>query len=225
MTISVLIVDDEPLVRAGLRTILEPEGDIVVVGDAADGREALAKALSHGPDVVLMDVRMPRMDGLEATQRILEADDEACPRIIVLTTFDLDQYLYGALRVGASGFLLKNAPPEQIVEAIRVVSAGDALLAPSITRRVIHEFARRSPQRDPPAAIAELTARELETLKLMAQGLSNTEIATKLIVTEATVKSHVGRILMKLRLRDRVQAVVLAYETGLVHPGASSGLR
>ncbi|HEV2774487.1 MAG TPA: response regulator transcription factor [Solirubrobacteraceae bacterium] len=221
MTISVLIADDEPLVRAGLRTILEPETDLVVVADAADGRDALAKALSQRPDVVLMDVRMPRMDGLEATERILQTTGEAGPRIIVLTTFDLDDYLYGALRVGASGFLLKNAPPEQIVEAIRVVSAGEALLAPSITRRVIHEFARRSPRRDPPAAIAELTARELETLKLVAQGLSNTEIAAQLIVTEATVKSHVGRILMKLNLRDRVQAVVLAYETGLVHPGAS----
>ena len=145
MTISVLIADDEPLVRAGLRTILEPETDLVVVAGAADGRDALAKALSHRPDVVLMDVRMPRMDGLEATERILRTTGEAGPRIIVLTTFDLDDYLYGALRVGASGFLLKNAPPEQIVEAIRVVSAGDALLAPSITRRVIHEFARRSP--------------------------------------------------------------------------------
>ena len=224
MTISVLIVDDEPLVRAGLRTILEPETDIVVVADAADGREAHAKAISHRPDVVLMDVRMPRMDGLQATQHILQATGDGGPRIIVLTTFDLDQYLYGALRAGASGFLLKNAPPEQIVEAIRVVSAGDALLAPSITRRVIHEFARRSPQRDPPAAIGELTARELETLKLLAQGLSNTEIAAQLIVTEATVKSHVSRILMKLNLRDRVQAVVLAYETGLVAPGDNTTL-
>ena len=225
MTISVLIVDDEPLVRTGLRTILEPETAIVVVGDAADGREALAKAVSHRPDVVLMDVRMPRMDGLEATQRILEAAGAACPRIIVLTTFDLDEYLYGALRAGASGFLLKNAPPEQIVEAIRVVSAGDALLAPSITRRVIHEFARRSPYRDLPPAIAELTARELETLELVARGLSNSEIAAHLIVTEATVKSHVGRILGKLNLRDRVQAVVLAYETGLVQPGGTSTQR
>jgi DNA-binding NarL/FixJ family response regulator/class 3 adenylate cyclase len=218
--VRVMIVDDQALVRAGFRMILEAETDIEVVGEAADGGEAVAEAQRLKPDVVLMDVRMPEVDGIEATRRLL-GEDEAETKIVMLTTFDMDEYVYDALRVGASGFLLKDVPPEQLVAGIRSVASGDALLAPSITRRVIEEFVRRPPDavRKPPPKLAELTARELEVLKLLARGLSNAEIAKELFVSETTVKTHVAHVLMKLDLRDRVQAVVLAYESGLVQPG------
>jgi DNA-binding NarL/FixJ family response regulator/class 3 adenylate cyclase len=215
-----LIVDDQALVRAGFRMILEAEEDIEVVGEAADGREAVAEALRLKPDVVLMDVRMPEVDGIEATRRLL-MQDGADAKVVMLTTFDMDEYVYEALRAGASGFLLKDVPPEQLVAGIRAVASGDALLAPSVTRRVIEEFVRRPPEsvRTPPPALAELTARELDVLKLIARGLSNAEIAKELFVSETTVKTHVAHVLMKLDLRDRVQAVVFAYESGLVQPG------
>ena len=218
--IRVLIVDDQSLVRAGFRMILEAERDVEVVGEAADGAEALTAAEELRPDVILMDVRMPNVDGLEATRRLLDGKREG-PRILLLTTFDLDEYVYEALRVGASGFLLKDTPPEQLVDAIRVVSNGDALLSPTVTRRVIEEFVRRPPQsvRTPPAELAELTARELEMLRFVARGLSNAEIAKEAFVSETTVKTHIAHILMKLGLRDRVQAVVYAYENGVVAPG------
>ena len=217
---SVLIVDDQSLVRAGFRMILEAEEDIEVVGEAADGLGAVLAARETEPDVILMDVRMPNVDGLEATRRLLEGK-ESGPRILILTTFDLDEYVYEALRAGASGFLLKDTPPEQLVEAIRVVAGGDALLAPQITRRVIAEFVRRPPAgaRPAPPGLDELTARELEILRYIARGLSNAEIAADAHVSETTVKTHVARILMKLRLRDRVQAVVYAYEHGVVQAG------
>jgi DNA-binding NarL/FixJ family response regulator/class 3 adenylate cyclase len=215
----ILIVDDQALVRAGFRMILEAEEDIEVVGEAADGREAVEAATSLSPDVVLMDVRMPEVDGIEATRRLLAEDGRA--KVVMLTTFDMDEYVYEALRAGASGFLLKDVPPEQLVAGIRSVASGDALLAPSVTRRVIEEFVRRPPEsvRTPPPALAELTTREVEVLKLMARGLSNSEIAKDLVVSETTVKTHVAHVLMKLGLRDRVQAVVFAYESGLVQPG------
>ena len=218
--IRVLIVDDQSLVRAGFRMILESEEDVEVVGEAADGLEALAAVAELEPDVILMDVRMPNVDGLEATRRLLEGKAEG-PRVLILTTFDLDEYVYEALRVGASGFLLKDTPPEQLVEAIHVVSNGDALLSPVITRRVIEEFVRRPPEsvRKPPPELEELTARELEMLRYVARGLSNAEIAKEAYVSETTVKTHIAHILMKLRLRDRVQAVVFAYENGVVAPG------
>jgi DNA-binding NarL/FixJ family response regulator len=220
MTIRVLIVDDQALVRAGFRMILEAEEDMEIVGEAADGAEAVAEARRLLPDVVLMDVRMPEVDGIEATRRLLSADG-ADVRIVMLTTFDMDEYVYEALRAGASGFLLKDVPPEQLVAGIRVVASGDALLAPSVTRRVIEEFVRRPPDsvRKAPPEADELTERELEVLKLIARGLSNAEIAKELFVSDATVKTHVGRILMKLSLRDRVQAVVFAYESGIIQPG------
>jgi DNA-binding NarL/FixJ family response regulator len=219
--LRVLIADDQALVRAGFRMILEADGGAQVVGEAADGEEAVALARQMRPDVVLMDVRMPRLDGLDAARRILAdaATDAAC-RVIMLTTFDLDEYVYTALRVGASGFLLKDVSPEQLVAAVQLVAAGDALLAPSITRRLVERFAR--PTVAPAATPSEtstLTAREREVLMLMARGLSNAELAERLTLSEATVKTHVARILGKLDLRDRVQAVVLAYETGLVKPG------
>ena len=220
MSLGVLIVDDQALVRAGFRMILEAEEDMDVVGEAADGREAVEEARRLRPDVVLMDVRMPDVDGLEATRRLL-GDDGADAKIVMLTTFDMDEYVYDALRAGASGFLLKDVPPEQLVAGIRAVASGDALLAPSVTRRVIEEFVRRPPEsvRTAPPELAELTARELEVLKLIARGLANAEIAKELFVSETTVKTHVAHILMKLKLRDRVQAVVFAYESGLVLPG------
>jgi DNA-binding NarL/FixJ family response regulator len=222
MSLSVLIVDDQALVRAGFRMILEAEGDMEVVGEAADGREAVTEARRLRPDVVLMDVRMPDVDGIEAARQLLAGDSSAL-KVVMLTTFDMDEYVYDALRVGASGFLLKDVPPEQLVDGIRAVANGNALLAPSVTRRVIEEFVRRPPAsvRTLPPKFAELTARELEVLKLIAHGLSNAEIATQLFVSEATVKTHVAHVLMKLGLRDRVQAVVAAYESGLVEPGAS----
>jgi DNA-binding NarL/FixJ family response regulator/class 3 adenylate cyclase len=220
--VRVLIVDDQALVRAGFRMILEAEQDIEVVGEAADGQEAVDEARRLQPDVVLMDVRMPEVDGIEAARRLL-GGNETATKIVMLTTFDMDEYVYDALRAGASGFLLKDVPPEQLIAGIRAVASGDALLAPSVTRRVIEEFVRRPPDsvREAPPKLAELTPRELEVLKLIARGLSNAEIATALFVSETTVKTHVAHVLMKLELRDRVQAVVLAYESGLVQPGES----
>jgi DNA-binding NarL/FixJ family response regulator/class 3 adenylate cyclase len=217
--IRVLIADDQALVRTGFRMILEAEKDIEVVGDAADGAQALAEARRTRPDVVLMDVRMPELDGIEATRRLL-ADESSPSKVVMLTTFDMDEYVYEALRAGASGFLLKDVPPEQLVVGIRSVASGDALLAPSVTKRVVEEFVRRPPQsaRPAPAELEELTDRELEVLKLLARGLSNAEIAKELFVSDATVKTHVARILMKLSLRDRVQAVVYAYEHAVVQP-------
>jgi DNA-binding NarL/FixJ family response regulator/class 3 adenylate cyclase len=218
--VRLLIADDQALVRAGFRMILEAEPDVEVVGEAADGADAIAQCERLQPDVVLMDVRMPEMDGIEATRRLL-AQDGTETKVVMLTTFDMDEYVYDALRAGASGFMLKDAPPEQLIAGIRSVASGDALLAPSITRRVIEEFVRRPPTsvRALPAKLEDLTARELEVLKLVARGLSNAEIAKALFVSETTVKTHVAHVLMKLDLRDRVQAVVLAYESGLVQPG------
>jgi DNA-binding NarL/FixJ family response regulator len=219
--IRVLIADDQALVRAGFRMILEAEVDIEVVGEATDGVEAVRRARECNPDVVLMDIRMPNLDGLEATRQIVRGEEG--PRVLVLTTFDLNEYVYEALRAGASGFLLKDAPAEQLVAGIHIVAGGEALLAPSITRRVIEQFAQAPPTAvEPPKSLAELTPRELEVFKLIARGLSNAEIAEELVVSDTTVKTHVARVLMKLGLRDRVQAVVLAYESGVVAPGARS---
>jgi DNA-binding NarL/FixJ family response regulator len=219
--IRVLIADDESLVRGGLRMILEAQKDIEVAAEAEDGHHAVRLAEQLEPDVVLMDIRMPGLDGLEATRRILAARARG-PRIVVLTTFDLDEYVYEAMRAGASGFLLKSARPQQLVDAVRAVVAGDALLAPQITHRLLAEFLRRPP---PGAALRpglnELTKRELQVLELIAAGLSNAEIAARLIVGEETVKTHVSRVFLKLGLRDRVQAVIAAYETGLVRPGSN----
>jgi DNA-binding NarL/FixJ family response regulator len=215
--IRVLIADDQALVRGGFRLILETQNDINVVGEAQDGEDALAQARGLRPDVVLMDIRMPKLDGLEATRRLLSGDGES--RVLVLTTLDADEYVYEAMKAGASGFLLKDVRPEQLADAVRVVASGDALLAPAITRRLIEDFVRRPPPGSgPPVELAELSKRELDVLKLIAQGLSNAEIAASLFLSEATVKTHVTHILGKLRLRDRVQAVVLAYECGLVKP-------
>jgi DNA-binding NarL/FixJ family response regulator len=211
MTIRVLVADDQQIVRAGFGALLETQPDITVVGTAADGREAVEACRSQRPDVVLMDVRMPVMDGIEATRRVSED-----ARVIVLTTFDLDEYVYESLIAGASGFLLKDVRAEQLFDAVRVVAAGEALLAPSVTRRLIGEFARRRPPR--PQTLDELTPRELDVLRELAEGLSNAEIASRLVVSEETVKTHVSRVLMKLGLRDRTQAVITAYETGLVVP-------
>jgi DNA-binding NarL/FixJ family response regulator/class 3 adenylate cyclase len=218
--VRVMIVDDQALVRAGFRMILEAEPDIEVVGEAADGGEAIEECRRLSPDVVLMDVRMPEIDGIEATRQLLEHGDTET-KVVMLTTFDMDEYVYDALRAGASGFMLKDVPPEQLVAGIRAVASGDALLAPSVTRRVIEEFVSRPPAsvRALPEKLEDLTARELEVLKLVARGLSNAEIAKTLFVSETTVKTHVAHVLMKLGLRDRVQAVVLAYESGLVQPG------
>ena len=219
----VVVADDQTLVRGGFRLILSSAG-IPVVAEAADGKEAVAAVLKHRPDVVLMDIRMPEMDGLEATRRILASRPGEQVRIIILTTFDLDQYVYAALAAGASGFLLKDVTPEHLIAAVRLVRSGDALLAPSITRRLVERFAGPQPLlAGVTADLSDLTPRELEVLGLIARGLSNAELAAALTLSEATVKTHVARILTKLQLRDRVQAVVLAYETGLVSPGA--GLR
>jgi len=214
MTIRVLLADDQTLVRGGFRMILRAEADIDVVGEASDGAEAVTLAQELGPDVVLMDIRMPNLDGIEATRRIVDRSERA-PRVLVLTTFDVDEYVYEALRAGASGFLLKDAPEQQLVSGIRIVAEGGSLFAPAVTRRLIERFARTAPARLPPA-LGELTARELEVLHLLARGLSNEEIAAELVFSEHTAKTHVGHILSKLGLRDRVQAVVLAYETGIV---------
>ena len=220
MSIRVLIVDDQELVRTGFRLFLETQPGLAVVGEAGDGEEAIERVRELRPDVVLMDIRMPTMDGVEATAKLTSGAIEPAPRVLVLTTFDLDEYVFGALRAGAAGFLLKDAPRERLIEAIRVVHSGEALLSPSITRRLIEDFAARSDRIEPPAAVlAELTPREREVLGLVAHGLSNAEIAARLVVTEATVKSHVGAVLLKLGLRDRVQAVVFAYEHGIVVPG------
>ena len=217
--VKVLIVDDQVLVRTGFRMILDAEPDIEVTGEASDGVEAVEAVRVQRPNVILMDVRMPNMDGLEATRRIVDNDGDDPIRVIILTTFDLDEYVYDALRGGASGFLLKDAPPEELVHAVRVVARGDALLAPSVTRRLIEEIGRRPARTATPASLESLTQRELEVLQLVARGLSNQEIADEIFVSETTVKTHVGRVLMKLGLRDRVQAVVLAYESGVVQPG------
>jgi DNA-binding NarL/FixJ family response regulator len=218
--VRVLIVDDQALVRAGFRMILDSEESMEVVGEASNGREAVAEALRLRPHVVLMDVRMPEVDGIEAT-RILLGSEGATAKVVMLTTFDMDEYVYDALRAGASGFLLKDVPPEQLVEGIRAVASGDALLAPSITRRVIEEFVQRAPgvPREPPASVQELTPREREVLERLARGRSNAEIAQELFVSETTVKTHVAHVLTKLGVRDRVQAVVFAYESGIVEPG------
>jgi DNA-binding NarL/FixJ family response regulator len=219
VSIRVLVADDQALVRAGFRQLLEREPDLDVIGEAADGAEAVALARSGQPDVVVMDVRMPNIDGLEATRRVLS--ERPAPRVLVLTTFDLDEYVFEALRAGASGFLLKDAAPEELVSAIRLVAKGDALLAPSVTRRVIEEFARRAAPSPPNPGLEGLTPREREVLLLVARGLSNAEIAGELFLTPGTVKTHVAHILRKLDARDRVQAVVAVYESGLVGAGPS----
>jgi len=215
--IRILIADDQELVRTGFRVVLEAEADFDVVGEAADGLDAVQAAEALHPDVVLMDIRMPNLDGIEATRRI--AATEAAPRILILTTFDLDDYVYEALRAGASGFLLKDARGEELRHAVRTVAAGDALLSPAITRKLIESYTRRPPASTQPEGLADLTPRELEVLCLLARGMSNTDIAQALVVGDATVKTHVARIFSKLDLHDRAQAVVLAYETGLVQPG------
>jgi DNA-binding NarL/FixJ family response regulator len=216
---TVLIADDQALVRVGLRKILESEGGTTVVGEAGDGEDAVAETRRLRPDVVLMDIRMPVLDGIEATRRIVRAQPDT--RVLMLTTFGLDGYVYDALHAGASGFMLKDAPPEEIAAAVRIVASGEALLAPAVTRTVIEEFARRQPVSAPalPMAVSDLTPREREVLDLLARGLSNPEICETLVISEATAKTHVARILQKLSLRDRVQAVIYAYETGLLTPG------
>ncbi|WP_431900125.1 response regulator [Nonomuraea sp. bgisy101] len=215
--IRVLIADDQGMVRTGFTVFLSSQPDLEVVGEAANGQEAIERVAELKPDVVLMDVRMPVMDGLEATRRLMAAGET---KVLILTTFDLDDYVYEALRAGASGFLLKDASAAQLAEAVRVVAAGEALIAPAVTKRLIHEFARLGGPRAPSVKrLAELTERETEVLTLIAQGLSNQEIADRLVVAEQTVKTHVGRVLTKLYLRDRAQAIVYAYETGLVRPG------
>ncbi|HVL89720.1 MAG TPA: response regulator transcription factor [Actinomycetota bacterium] len=222
MTIRVLIADDQSLVRAGFRMILDAEPDIEIAGEAPDGEQAVAAARSLRPDVVLMDVRMPVMDGIEATRRLAGPGRADPVKVVILTTFDLDEYVVEALRAGASGFLLKDAPPDDLVEAVRVVADGNALLAPSVTRKLLDKFAQRlpAPSADPAPRLAGLTERETEVLTLMARGLSNAEIAASLFVGEATVKTHVSRVLMKLGLRDRVHAVIFAFESGLIRPAS-----
>jgi len=221
--VRVLIADDQALVRAGFKMILDAEDDLDVVGEAADGAEAVDLARRLKPDVVLMDIRMPALDGIEATRQVVALGTPEPVRVLMLTTFDLNEYVYEALRAGASGFLLKDVPPEQLAAGIRVVAQGEALLAPSITKRLIQEFANAAPvPAAPPKGLDELTAREHEVFKLVARGLSNAEIAAELIVSETTVKTHVARVLMKLGLRDRVQAVVLAYESGVSVPGRAA---
>jgi DNA-binding NarL/FixJ family response regulator len=215
--IRVLVVDDQSMVRAGFRMLLSGQDDIEVVAEASNGLDAVSQAARFHPTVVLMDIRMPELDGLEATRRILAADPDA--RVLILTTFDLDEYVYEALRAGASGFVLKDDPAEQLIAAVRTVAAGDSLLSPSVTKRVIKQFVR-IPRPDPPKELEELTARELEIFRLIADGLSNGEIAQELYISETTVKTHITHILQKLNLRDRVQAVVLAYQTGLFDPAS-----
>jgi DNA-binding NarL/FixJ family response regulator len=219
MTIRVLVADDQSMVRAGFRMLLSGVEDLEVVAEASNGLEAVDKAARFNPAVVLMDIRMPELDGLEATRRILAADDSA--RILILTTFDLDEYIYEALRAGASGFVLKDDPPEQLIEAIRTVAGGEALLSPAVTGRVIRQFTRL-PHAERPRALDELSERELDVFRLIARGLSNAEIGQELFISETTVKTHVTHILQKLGLRDRVQAVVLAYQTGVVDSDASA---
>lgn len=220
--IRVLLVDDQPLLRTGFRMILEAETDIAVVGESGDGVSAVSDTRALQPDVVLMDIRMPRMDGVQATRAITGAARAQPPRVLVLTTFDLDEYVVEALRAGASGFLLKDVPAEQLVEAIRTVAQGDSVVAPSVTRRLLDMFAARLPASDAPtpSSLSHLTAREREVLIMVARGLSNAEIAAELVVSETTVKTHVGNLLTKLGVRDRVQAAIYAYESGLVTPGA-----
>jgi len=221
MTVRVLIADDQQLVRSGFRMILESEQELLVVAEAADGQEAVAAARRLRPDVALIDLRMPVMDGIAATAAIV--GDPALPtRVLVVTTFDTDEHVYAALRAGASGFLLKDAPPEELAAAVRLIAEGDALLAPSVTRRVIEEFARVSRDPGSRSSLGDLTERELDVLRLVARGLSNSEIAEELTIGETTVKTHIGNILMKLDVRDRAQAVVAAYESGLVVPGGGS---
>ena len=221
MSVRVLIADDQDLVRAGLRMLIDAEDDLEVAGEAVDGEQAVHLARRLRPDLVLMDIRMPRLDGLAATRQLLSGEAAGGPRVLVLTTFDRNEYVYEALRAGASGFMLKDMPGPQLVAGLRAVAAGDALLAPTVTRRMIEEFAgvRHAPM---PPGFEELTSRERETLLLLARGLSNAEIAAEHVVSEATVKTHVAGVLGKLGLRDRIQAVVLAYETGLVKPGGSA---
>ncbi|SDW55059.1 DNA-binding response regulator, NarL/FixJ family, contains REC and HTH domains [Amycolatopsis xylanica] len=219
--ISVVVADDQTMVRQSFRAALDAQPDIHVVGEAANGLAAIARCAELEPDVVLMDVRMPELDGLEATRRIL-ADRDGTIRVLMLTTFDIDEYVYGALRAGASGFLLKDSPLDDLVTAVRVIAAGNALFAPTVTRRLIAEFAARTTVRSPGTRLAELTSRETEVLRLIAKGLSNTEIADELVIAEQTAKSHVSRVFTKLGVRDRAQAVVAAYEEGLVTPGKSS---
>jgi DNA-binding NarL/FixJ family response regulator len=219
--IRVLVADDQQAIRAGIAALLETQADLTVIATAADGQEAAEQSRKHRPDVVLMDIRMPVLDGIAATRLICATDGDTGPRVLILTTFDLDEYVYDALQAGASGFLLKDAPPGKLFDAVRVIAAGDALLAPAVTRRLIAEFARlRPPQRTPPEHLDELTRREAEILSLVAAGLSNHEIADRLVLSNETVKTHVSHVLRKLGLRDRAQAVVAAYESGLVIPGA-----
>jgi DNA-binding NarL/FixJ family response regulator len=219
MTIKVLIADDQALVRADFRMILETDPDVRVVAEADEGAEAVEAALRTRPDIALMDIRMPGMDGLEATRRIMAAPSP--PRVLILTTFDLDEYVFDALTSGASGFLLKDVAPEQLLAGIRIIAQGDSLLSPSVTRRLIESFVRDGRHtREPPPVLDELTPRELEILQLVARGLSNSEIAAQLVVSSTTIKTHVARVLMKLALRDRIQAVVFAYENGVIRPGA-----
>jgi len=222
VTIRVLIADDQQLIRDGYRMILAAEPDMEVIGEAATGHEAIAITRELSPDVVLMDIRMPELDGIEATRRILARDEQPRPRVLILTTFDLDEYVFDALLADASGFLLKDVPKHQLIAGIRTIGEGDALLAPAITRRLIEEFAARRTPIASTSGIDQLTRRELEVFRLLARGMSNGEIAEQLILGETTIKTHVTRILTKLEVRDRVQAVVLAYETGLVTPGQAT---
>ena len=218
MSIKVLLVDDQAMVRAGIHMILEAENDIHVIGEAEDGAKAVVSAHKLKPNVVLMDIQMPLMNGLEATRQITQTPGNTC-RILILTTFERDDYVFEALRAGASGFILKNAPPEDLIEAVRVVADGNALLAPSVTRRIIHEFAQRTPRKDLKEKLSSLTEREIEVMRLIAKGKTNAEIAADLFVGETTVKTHISNLFTKLDLRDRVQAVVYAYESGLIQPG------